>query len=77
MIPLLWDGDARYEARLRPRGYTIWQPGTGNGDQLIQGGKVVSFVIEGDPVEVDLTTLHIYKLAILDTQDGQIYVLTL
>lgn len=74
MMPLRRDGDARYDVRLRPRGYTIWQPGTGPGDQLSQGGKVVSFVIEGDPVEVDLTTLHIYKLAILDTQDGQIYV---
>ena len=77
MMPLRWDGDVHYEAQFRPRGYTIWQPGTGHGDQLVQGGKVVRFVIEGDPVEVDLTTLRVYKLAILDTQNGQIYVLSL
>lgn len=77
MIPLRRDGDARYEARLRPRGYTIWQPGTGHSDHLSQGGKVVSFVIEGDPVEIDLTTLHVYKLAILDMQDGHLYILSL
>lgn len=74
MIPLRWDGDVHYEVRLRPRGFTLWQHGNGDGDQLIQGGKVVIFVIEGDPLEIDLTILNVYKMAILDTQDGQIYV---
>jgi hypothetical protein len=72
MIPLRWS-EGRYHASVRPRGYTIWQLAPGK-DPLKSGGTL-SFVIDGDPLNVDMAGRTARQLAFLDTKHDAIYVL--
>lgn len=72
MIPLRWS-EGRYHASVHPRGYTVWQLAPGK-DPLKSGGPL-SFVIDGDLLNVDMAGLTARQLAFLDTQNDAIYVL--
>jgi len=72
MIPLRWK-EGRYHVSVRPRGYITWQLAPGK-DPLDLGGAV-SFIIDGDPLNVDMAGLTARQLAFLDTQNGAVYVM--
>jgi len=73
MMPLRPTGDKRFVVETQLRGYEIRQASPEPRKNLERFKGMLTFVIDGNPVEVDVTNLNGITLFFLDTQDDRVY----
>ena len=77
MIPLRPTGDKRFVVEPQLRGYEVRQARSEPRKNLERFKGILTFIIDGDPVDVDVTNLNGLGLFFLDTQDDRVYAMQL